>query len=351
MTDRLHPGAWWLWALALAAAASHTTNPLLLGLIVAVAALMVAARRTAASWAVGFRWYLVIAAAVVLTRVLFRILTAGSGPTVVFTLPRIELPAAAAGITLLGPVSAEALTAGFYDGLRLATLIVCVGAANALANPKRLLAAVPAALYEAGTVLVVSVSVFPQLAESVIRVRRARALRGRPAGRRHVLRGIVVPVLTDALDRSLQLASSMDSRGYGRVTGTSKERRAQAMLLLGGLVGIAVGCYALLDATSPGYLSASALVFGACLSFSGLRLAGRRVRRTRYRPETWGTAEWLLVTAGLVTAVAVFSGDIAGLYPSANPLGWPPLPLIPAVGVLIAGLPAWAPSRQRAVAR
>ena len=27
----LHPGAWWLWALGLATAASRTTNPLLLG--------------------------------------------------------------------------------------------------------------------------------------------------------------------------------------------------------------------------------------------------------------------------------------------------------------------------------
>ena len=41
----LHPGAWWLWALGLAAAATRTTNPLLLGLIVAVAAYVVAARR------------------------------------------------------------------------------------------------------------------------------------------------------------------------------------------------------------------------------------------------------------------------------------------------------------------
>ena len=34
----LHPGAWWLWALGLAAAASRTTNPLLLALVLAVVA-------------------------------------------------------------------------------------------------------------------------------------------------------------------------------------------------------------------------------------------------------------------------------------------------------------------------
>ena len=128
----------------------------------------------------------------VVLRVVFRVLTAGAGPTVLFTLPEIRLPEAAAGITLLGEVSAEALLAGFYDGLRLATMIVCVGAAAALANPKRLLAAMPPALYEVGTVLVVSVSVFPQLVEAVGRVRRAQALRRGPRTRRHLLRTVVV---------------------------------------------------------------------------------------------------------------------------------------------------------------
>lgn len=32
----LHPGAWWVWALGLAAAASSTTNPVLLVLLVLV---------------------------------------------------------------------------------------------------------------------------------------------------------------------------------------------------------------------------------------------------------------------------------------------------------------------------
>ena len=39
--------------------------------------------------------------------------------------------------------------AELYDGLRLGTIVVCVGAANSLANPKRLLRSMPPALYEA----------------------------------------------------------------------------------------------------------------------------------------------------------------------------------------------------------
>ena len=41
----LHPAAWWAWAIGLAMAANRTTNPLLLALVVVVAAYVVSARR------------------------------------------------------------------------------------------------------------------------------------------------------------------------------------------------------------------------------------------------------------------------------------------------------------------
>ncbi len=335
-----HPGAWWLWALTMAAAASHTTNPILLGMIIAVAALVVAARRSAAPWAVGFRWYLTVAALVVGLRVVFRGLTAGAGPTVLFTLPTVDLPAVAAGISLLGPVSAEALTAGFYDGLRLGTMIVCVGAASALANPKRLLAAMPSALYEVGTALVVSVSVFPQLVESVGRVRRARMLRRAPRTRGHLLRSVLIPVLTDALDRSLLLAASMDSRGYGRHTDTRRRRRLTTMCLLVGLGGIAIGAYGLLDVGSPAWLGLPTMVLGIITGALGFRLAGARIHRTRYRPDPWRVREWLVAGCGAAAAAGVFTTTTAQRFPSANPLSWPELPPVAAAALLLAAIPA-----------
>ena len=179
----LHPGAWWLWAIGMAAAASRTTNPVLLAMLLGVACVVVMARRSDAPWAKAFHLYLWLALAIVVVRVGFRLLFGGGeGETVLFTLPGISLPTRSGGVTLLGSVSAESLLGGLYDGLRLATMVVCVGAANALANPKRLLKAMPGALYETGTVVVVAMSVFPQLAESAIRVRAARRLRGDAGG-------------------------------------------------------------------------------------------------------------------------------------------------------------------------
>ena len=75
-------------------------------------------------------------------------------------------------------MSLEATLSAAVDGLRLATMLCCIGAANALANPKRALRVLPGALYELGMAVVVAISLAPQLIESVQRVARARRLRG-----------------------------------------------------------------------------------------------------------------------------------------------------------------------------
>jgi energy-coupling factor transport system permease protein len=339
----LHPGAWWLWALGLAAAASRTTNPLLLALVVAVAGLVVAGRRGDAPWAFAFKFYLWGGLFIVVSRVLFRIVFGGGeGGHVLLRLPEIPLPHQAAGIHLLGPVSAEYLLGGLYDGMRLAAMLICLGAANALADPKRMLKAVPGALYEVGTAVVVALSVAPQLVESVLRVRRARKLRGGRQRGMRALRGIVMPVLVDALDRSLLLAAAMDSRGYGR--GGRGPRRLTGLLLIAGLLGVCVGVYGLLDGTSPGWIGLPMLLLGLVVAGVGLPLAGRRVRRSVYRPDPWRLPETLVAGSGLAAAavlVLTSTVDPGHLYPSLEPLSWPGLPLVGAAGVLVALLPAW----------
>lgn len=341
----LHPGAWWIWALGLATAASRTTNPLVLGVLVAVAAFVVSARRGDAPWAKGFRAYLIMALVVIGIRVVFRTLFGGSpGAHVLFTLPEIALPEAAAGVRIGGPVSVEGLLAALYDGLRLAALLVCLGAANALANPKRLLKSVPGALYEVGVAITVALTVAPQLVESALRIGRARRLRGEQGRRVGWFRQVAMPVLTDALDRSLLLAAAMDSRGYGRRGAATRSARVgSATLLIVGLVGVCVGVYGLLDASSPRVLGAPLLVLGVLAAAAGIGASGRRVRRTRYRPDVWAWPEWGVAGAGVATAAVVSvagAADPASLHPSLYPLDWPPLPLGAVLGVLIGTLPA-----------
>lgn len=340
----LHPGAWWLWAIGLAVAVSRTTNPLVLLLAISAVTLVVLARRTSSPWARAFRLYAVLGVVIVVLRVVLHVLVGLKwGEVVVLPLPTIELPSWTAGIDLLGTVRLEGLLAAVFEGLRLAAMILCVGAANALADPKRLLAALPGALQEIGTAIVVAISVAPQLAESVRRVRRARLLRGDGVRGLRAFGRVAMPVLEDTLDRSLALAASMDSRGYGRRGATTEARhRLTGVLMLGSLLGLAVGSYGVLDATSPGWIGLPVLLAGAVLGALGLASGSTSVARTTYRPAPWRLPETLTAACGFVAAAAALASaawEPTTLTMPLDPIGPPPLPWLLTLGLLVATLP------------
>jgi energy-coupling factor transport system permease protein len=349
----LHPGAWWLWALGLATAASTTNNLLLLALLVAVAGYVVAARRTSAPWSRAFRAALILGAVVIVVRLAFEVVFGtDAGPTVLVDLPQVPLPGWAAGVELGGAVTLEGMAAALRDGSQIAAMIACVGAANALANPSRLLKAVPGALYEVGVSVVVALTVAPQAVEDVQRRRRARRLRGRPDQGLRGLGSVALPALEGALQRSLQLAASMDARGYGRRAEVSRRsRRLTATLVLGGLMGVVLGLYGLLDAGSPTGLGLALVIAGTGLAAVGFRIASHRSIRTHYRPDPWLGPEWITVASGAVPALALIIARAAaepGLLVPASPLAWPTLPLLPALAILVGLVPAWATPPQEA---
>ncbi len=349
----LHPGAWWLWATGLATAASRTTNPLLLGLILAVAGYVVACRRTSAPWARAYGFYLRMGLVVIAIRVVFAALFGAPVPGhVLVTMPEAELPDWAAGVRIGGELTLEGLAGAVYAGLQLATMLACVGAANALANPRRMLRTVPGALYEVGVAVVVALSFSPQLVEGVSRVKAARRLRGRPHRGIRGLRGVAMPVLEGALERSIDLAAAMDARGFGRAA--ADPHRWAGMLTLAGLLGVCAGLYGLLDAGSPVALGLPLLAAGTLVAAVGLSVGGRRSTRSRYRPDRWGMREWVVSCSGLVAAAAALVGGAvspSAMFPSTSPLEVPALPVVPVLGLLIALLPAWvAPAPEPAEA-
>ena len=341
----LHPIAWWLWAFALGAAALRTTNPFLLGLLMASAWIVVAARRPHAPWARSFGSFVKLGVAVIVMRVAIQILFGVRLPgRELFALPSVDLPDWAAGVTLGGPVTAEALAAAFVEGLQLAVLLACVGAANSLASPYRLLRSMPAVLYELGVAVTVALSFAPQATVSAQRVREARRLRGRPSSGVSGLRGMAVPVLEIALERSLELAASMDSRGYGRRPSIAPGRRrlAQAATLVGALAAT-IGVYGVLDGAAPGGIGFPLLAIGVVLLVASFAFAGAQSSRTRYRPDPWRAPEWIAVGCGVAALAALVIASnvgVDGLRPTFNPLEVPAVPVLPALAILVAAAPA-----------
>jgi energy-coupling factor transport system permease protein len=81
---------------------------------------------------------------------------------------------------------------------------------------------------------------------------------------------------------------------------------------------------------------------GAALVVAGLAAGRRRSVRTRYRPDAWGGAEWATLGAGaLALALMVVAGRAGVVLEGAvAPLRAPALPLLPALGLLLAAAPA-----------
>jgi energy-coupling factor transport system permease protein len=343
----LHPAAWWLWAGGLAAAAMHTTNPFLLLLIVGVIAFVVASRRQPTPWAKSFGAFVKLGVVLVGFRLVLQMFFGVRfGTTVLFSLPSIDLPEWAAGVSFGGPVSLEMLADAFFQSLRLGVVLVCFGAVNALCSPYRLLRCLPAVLYEAGVVVTIALSFAPQTVMSVGRVREARRLRGRPTKGLRGMRGMAMPVLENALERSVSLAASMDVRGYGRRGDQSpRARRVVAVATGVGMLAVCVGIYGLLDLSAPRFLALPMLGVGSASLAVVLFARGRHSSRTRYRADPWALPEWVVATTGalvLASFIAAASADPVALTPLAAPLAWPSLPIAPLIGIAVALVPAWA---------
>ena len=151
--------------------------------------------------------------------------------TVLFQIPEIALPSWMVGIRIGGPVTSQRLTTAVTEALMIATLILLCGAASSLASPHRLIRSLPKAMFNLGVTLSVATSVLPQTVKSVARIQSAKRLRGQNIRGLRAWRGIALPLLEESLERALDLATAMESRGYGYHGKTSKYRAQKFQLV------------------------------------------------------------------------------------------------------------------------
>jgi energy-coupling factor transporter transmembrane protein EcfT len=240
MRKPLHPLTLWFAAIFLAIGVVVLDSAYIAIAIVGVVALFVFIRRDGSPWNMSFALSLRIGATILAIRTVVGVLIGVPIPgRTLFTIPILHLPSWMPGIRIGGAVTLERLSSSLHEGIIIATLIALFGAATSLTSPHKLLRVTPSFIYEIGITLVIATSLFPQLATGVRRIRTAQKLRGIEKVK---LGSIALPLLEEALARSLQLAASMDSRGYGVSRKRSRYRpqqwlaRDSAFILLTGLL-------------------------------------------------------------------------------------------------------------------
>ena len=228
----VHPLVWWLWALLLAAFVIRTDNALIATAVVCALTLVVLKLKSKSYWSGAFALSAKLAVSIIAIRIGFAILIGVPMPgTVLFQIPEITLPSWMVGIRIGGPVTSQRLTTAVTEALMIATLILLCGAASSLASPHRLIRSLPKAMFNLGVTLSVATSVLPQTVKSVARIQSAKRLRGQNIRGLRAWRGIALPLLEESLERALDLATAMESRGYGCHGKTSKYRAQKFQLV------------------------------------------------------------------------------------------------------------------------
>jgi energy-coupling factor transport system permease protein len=319
----LHTWSWVAWLIAAAVPAFALRNPLYLVLVLVAAWLVYFAlgRETplGSSWA-GFVKVGMVFLALAIP---FNALSVHAGQLVLFRLPE-SWP------ILGGPITVEAVIAGLVNGLGLLTILVVFAAFNAAVDHYQLLRATPAFLFQAGVVISIAITFVPQMVLSAKEIRQAQRIRG------HRFRGIrdllplIMPLLANSLERAVQLAESMETRGFGGAV-TPLSRRQVVLLQVGTLSALLTLLAGLLIAAYSPLVRAWGWIItllGAAALLAIFGLQGRRVHRTRHRSSSWHWRDTAIVAASILLVVAVLVARV--IVPEALAYSpYPPSALLP----------------------
>lgn len=209
------PRAWIAWWAATLVTTSLLDSPAVAAVIIAACVYVGAAFELPDGEGRAYRVMLRVGLILLGVRVVLFGLAGHTGPTELARLPELHLPGVLGGFTFGGRITAEVLAQEFAEGLRVAAVLVACGALLSVVPVSAMLRLLPARLRSAGLILTIAVTFVPHLASQARRVREAQRMRGARTRGVAALRGVIGPVVGGAVERSFDLAASMESRGYG----------------------------------------------------------------------------------------------------------------------------------------
>jgi energy-coupling factor transport system permease protein len=230
----------------------------------------------------------------------FNALSAHAGDHVIVRLPR-------AWPLIGGDITWEAVLWGASTALGLLCLIVAFAVLNLQVDQAQILRLTPSFVYEAGLVVSIALAFVPQMMTSAREIREAQLIRGHRIRRARDMLPLIVALLTNGLERSLQVAESMESRGYGRIRPLPAARdtllKSLTLLSMAGVLGSGF----VLTYLGRGWLGYAGMAASAILLGGVFWAQGRRVQRTRYRRERWTWRDGAAIGASLVLLIALIA--------------------------------------------
>jgi energy-coupling factor transport system permease protein len=335
-----HTWSWLAWLAAAAIPAFTLQNPLYLALVLGAAWIVYIVLGQGSPLGSSWGSFVKLGLLLFTLTIPFNALSIHTGQIMLFRLPE-SWPIVGGAITL------EAMIAGVVSGLSLLTILIVFAAFNAAVDHYQLLRATPAFLFQAGVVLSIAITFVPQMVLSAREIREAQRIRG------HRFRGIrdllplVMPLLASSLERAIQLAETMEARGFGSAVHPLSGRAALVMQLgtLAALLALLAGLFTATYYPQTGTWGWLLAGLGVGTLLAVFLLQGRRVQRSRYRRPHWQARDTVLVTASALVVAAVIAAKLT--VPEALAYTpFPPSPLLPpfhplaASPLLLLALPA-----------
>jgi len=335
MTSRFHALAWLIWALAAAISLQLAPNPLYVAVVIGIATLVVQVHGSDGPFARAFPVLLTLGVVFMVIRVALTAATTHTGiGTELFTTPSFTLPQLLGGFTVGGPVEAEVLFQAAAEGFVVVGVMAVFGAFNAVVSHYELVQSTPRAFYELGLVVTVALAFVPSTIQAVVAVREAdRARTGGRVVRRGRLIRQAIPVLESGMERAVNLAESMDARGFA-YGGASPLDRVAGWAGFASLLALGGAFVALVGRASTVALALGAAGVGLLLVAVWAASAARH--RSRYRPRHFTTADGAMAGIAMLAPIGIAALSAWGestLTWAASPLHWPAFAALPVIAL------------------
>lgn len=213
------------WLLASLVTVSQVKNPLARLLIALLAS---AVSLTGESRTGTLKIFMVLGVTAALARCVMFGLTGHWGKRVLFHIPSITL-GWLGGLHLGGDVYREVLWTALVQGIGFIAVLACIAGFVTRIGTSSIPRLLPKSMFEAALVINIAVAFGPQLIRAAGDIMDAETVRTGRRKRWRSVPSLTVPLINGALERSITLAESMDSRGFGRTPPEGAQARANVI--------------------------------------------------------------------------------------------------------------------------